>query len=295
MTLVRACKGSLLDFRKAFDLVDHNVWIAKLFSLEIKPMVVNWIELNWIELNWIADFLRGRSQRVKLNSDCFSDFEILPAGIPQGTKIGPWLFLAMINDLAIPGSSSDLWKFADDTTISKNERKELQEQVDQLNYWSKENYLQLNSRKCKELQIDFSRHRRTNDTITVNDQAFDVVHCAKILGVIIRQDLKWNDHVNCITHKASKRLEKSRCGHEFFSAILLYVCTCIRSPLEYACQAFHSNLPVYLSNQIERIQKRALCMFYPEGNYGNALQITGLQSLTDRRDRLFRELFVGIS
>jgi hypothetical protein len=59
---------ALLDFRKAFDLVDHNVLIAKLLSLGMKPTVVN----------WIADFLRGRSQRVKLNSDCFSDFEIVP-------------------------------------------------------------------------------------------------------------------------------------------------------------------------------------------------------------------------
>lgn len=67
---------ALLDYRKAFDLVDHNILIAKLFSLGIKPTVVN----------WIADFLRGRLQRVKLNSDCFSNFEIVPAGIPQGTK-----------------------------------------------------------------------------------------------------------------------------------------------------------------------------------------------------------------
>lgn len=208
----------------------------------------------------------------------------------------------MINDLAIPGNSSDLWKFADDTTvsevISKTERSGLQEQVDQLNYWSNENHFQLNSRKCKELRIDFSRHRHTDDAITANDQAFEVVQSAKILGVTIRQDLKWNDHVNCITHKASKRLyllkTLKRAGVDINSLVQFY-CTCIRSLLEYACQAFHSNLPVYLSNQIERIQKRALRMLYPEENYGDALQITGLQSLADRRDRLSRELFTSVS
>ena len=68
---------ALLDYRKAFDLVDHNILIAKLFSLGVKPTVVN----------WIADFLRGRSQRLKLNSDCFSNSEIVPAGIPQVLRL----------------------------------------------------------------------------------------------------------------------------------------------------------------------------------------------------------------
>ena len=155
--------------------MEHNILIAKLFSLGVKPTVVN----------WIADFLRGRSQRLKLNSDCFSKFR----NFCKGTKIGPWLFLAMINDLAIPGNSSDLWKFADNTTvseiISKGGSSGLQEQVNQINCWSNENNFQLNSQKCKELRIDFSRHRHTDDPITVNDQTFEVVQSAKTLGVTI--------------------------------------------------------------------------------------------------------------
>ena len=79
----------LLDYKKAFDLVDHTLLTAKLFSLGTKPSIVN----------WIIDFLRDRTQRVKLNSDCFSDWTKVPAGIPQGTKLGPWLFLVMINVL----------------------------------------------------------------------------------------------------------------------------------------------------------------------------------------------------
>jgi len=81
-------RAALLDYKKAFDLVDHNLLIAKLFSLGAKPTIVN----------SVADFLRDRYQLVKLNFDCFSDFKPVPAGILQGTRTGPWLFLVMIND-----------------------------------------------------------------------------------------------------------------------------------------------------------------------------------------------------
>ena len=73
-------RAALLDYKKAFDLVDHNLLIAKLYSLGVKPAIVN----------WVADFLRDGYQRVKLNYDCFSDSKPVPAGIPQGTRIGPW-------------------------------------------------------------------------------------------------------------------------------------------------------------------------------------------------------------
>ena len=89
------------------------------------------------------------------------------------------------------------------------------------------------------------------------------VQSAKMLGVTIIQDIKWNDHVTEITHKASKQLYLlrilKRAGVDVNYLVQFY-CTCIRSTLEYGCQTFHSNLPVYLSNQIERIQKRALAI-----------------------------------
>ena len=78
-------RTALLDFRKAFNLVDHHILVAKLLSLGVKPTVVN----------WVIDFLRSRQQRVKLNG-VVSDWLDVPAGVPQGTRLDPWLFLAMI-------------------------------------------------------------------------------------------------------------------------------------------------------------------------------------------------------
>ena len=65
---------------------------------------------------WVINFLTSRKQRVKLSSSCYSNWELMPAGVPQGTKLGPWLFLLMINDLRIPGVPT--WKYVDDTTIA---------------------------------------------------------------------------------------------------------------------------------------------------------------------------------
>ena len=97
----------LLDLKKAFDLIDHRILVGKLCLYDIPDPVIS----------WIIDFLTSRKQRVKLGHDCFLKWGVVRAGIPQGTKLGSWLFIIMINELDVP--AIDLWKYVDDTTISE--------------------------------------------------------------------------------------------------------------------------------------------------------------------------------
>ena len=197
---------------------------------------------------------------------------------------------------------SSIWKFADNTTVSEIVPKfgasTLQDKIHDVLRWSNDNRFKLNSLKCKELRIDFQRESNL-DTVSLkaNGNAFEIVKSAKILGVNVRNDLKWNDHVDNITAKASRRIyllkQLKRTGIDRKSLIQFY-CASIRSVLEYACQAFHSSLPAYLSNRIERVQKRVLRILFPEVSYSKALEDAGLKSLFHRREELCCTLFKQI-
>ena len=110
-----AVRVVLFDYRKAFDFIDHN-------------------------LLWVVDFLKQRYQRVKVSSDCYSEWEPVPADLPQGIKLGLWLFILMINDLRV--SDVHGWKYVDDTTIAeivrKGGRSNIQNSIDGVQDWSYE-------------------------------------------------------------------------------------------------------------------------------------------------------------
>jgi len=101
-----AVRDVLFDYRKAFDLINHMILVAKINGLDMPHSIKA----------WVTDVLTNRHQLVKLSSDCLSEWGSVLAGVPQGTKLGPWLFLLMINDLRVDALT---WKYVDDTTISK--------------------------------------------------------------------------------------------------------------------------------------------------------------------------------
>ena len=158
--------------------------------------------------------------------------------------------------------------------------------------------MKLNGLKCKEMVVSFLRHSDKNTPLYINDQQFELVTSFKSLGVSINNQLKWNDNVTIIVKKASKRLYILRVLRRsgIPSADLLSIYNAlIRSVLEYACEVWHTSLPQYLSNKIERVQKRALRILYPFTDYAEALSISRCSRLDDRRHSICQNTFQKIA
>ena len=131
------------------------------------------------------------------------------AGVSQGTKLGPWLFLVMINDLKVL-SASDCIKYVDDTTvyeiISKNSPSNAQSMINEVATWSTLNSFHLHPKKCNELRVSFLRSPTSYEFIEINGSKVCSVRVVKLLGVYFQDNLKWNNHVSETIKKAVKRL-----------------------------------------------------------------------------------------
>ena len=138
--------------------------MVKLHSPELPPSIIN----------WVRDFLTSRQQRMKLANDCYSEWSLVPAGVPQGTKLGPWLYILMINDLNT--ASNDLWKYVDDTTLTevvpRGECSNVQSAVNDIQNQSNALNVVLNNDKCKEMRIQFNKCNTNQQLhpVTINDK-----------------------------------------------------------------------------------------------------------------------------
>ena len=185
----------LLDFSKAFDKVCHRKLLIKLNHYGITGNIHT----------WITDFLHNRTQRVLVRGT-FSEPIAVKSGVPQGTVLGPLLFLVYINDM--PDTiKSKIALFADDTYLYKSIKSEddiaaLQNDIDQLVKWEKLWSMEFNPSKCFLLRITNKRKILQGD-YRIHNQTLKLVENAKYLGVTISKDLSWKKHVANITSKAT--------------------------------------------------------------------------------------------
>ena len=142
-----------IDFKKAFDLVDHGILLNKLALMNVNKSF-------WL---WVKSFLSGRTQQVKINQT-LSSIESCPAGVPQGSVLSPTLFNIHIDDLdaSVPeGLEVSTYKYADDCTqsecIMKGERSNMQKILDSVQNWSDINKMKLNAKKTKDMWICFGK------------------------------------------------------------------------------------------------------------------------------------------
>ena len=173
----RAVDIVYLDFRKAFDLVPHNKLISKLKSHGIEGNVLNWIKA------WLSD----RQQRVVINGTN-SNYVNVTSGVPQGSVLGPILFLIYVNDLD-DNIISNISKFADDTKLStpaysKDNCDALQEDLNSILNWSKKWGMKFNVDKCKSLHIGNNNinysYKMDNDAIRKTTEQKDVYQNSRL-------------------------------------------------------------------------------------------------------------------
>lgn len=268
------------DFRKGFDLVDHNVLINELYNLGVHSSIIQ----------WIRSFLTQRTQAVKVDQTV-SSWSTLNGGIPQGTKLGPLLFAILVNSLLEDWPAR--LKFVDDTTaievIPRCSPSLMPLVVRQIDDFATERGMRLNPKKCKEMIIDFLQYRLPiNSPMYIGKVSIEKVESYKLLGLHITADLTWNVHVEYILKKANSRLYVIRLlrkANVSPTDLVAIYCSIVRSVLEYAATVW-SNLPRYLSDQLESIQKRALRSIYPNFTYQQALDVSGLDRLDVRREKI---------
>lgn len=147
--------------------------------------------------------------------------------------------------------------------------------------------MQLNADKCKESTIYFKKNKQSFDPVVVGGKELSKEQRAKMLGVTISKDLKWNGHVDESIRKANKRLhflvllKRAGVSHQ---DIMQFYCAVIRSVLEYRTPIFHHSLPEYLSEHLERVQKRTMSIIAPYQSSKQSLESYGLFTLGQRCD-----------
>lgn len=173
-----------LDFCKAFDKVAHRRLLLKLEKYGIRGKI----------LAWIKDFLSHRQQRVVIKGEV-SDWKDITSGIPQGSVLGPILFLVFINDL--PGAINGLMKiFADDAKIyyavdSQDTPSLLQEDICRAENWAKNWKMSFNVKKCHHLHVgETSQVFSYKMSIAGNESYIERVKSEKDLGVTIDEKLR---------------------------------------------------------------------------------------------------------
>ena len=215
---------AILDFSKAFDTVPHNKLLAKLNSFGIDG------NLN----KWLAAFLQKRSMRVVVEGE-HSEYAHIDSGVPQGTVLGPLLFLCHINDL--PESvKSQVRLFADDCLLYREikntkDHQTLQEDLKALEVWALNWGMKFNAKKC----YIMSFKQKSTHFYQLDNHILEQVQTNPYLGLNISDDLKWTSHIGKTTSKASctlgfLRRNLRQCPQECKKLAYLAM---VRSVLEY--------------------------------------------------------------
>ena len=267
------------DFKKAFDKVPHQRLIYKAEQYGIKGEIINWIK----------SFLNSRTQQVVINGES-SECKDVTSGIPQGSVLGPLLFVIFINDLP-DQVKSDMYLFADDTKVfrrisTKEDKEILQEDINEMLKWADKWQLEFHPDKCVKMSIN--NKECENRTYKMNDITLKNVKQEKDIGVIVDDQLKFEDHMYEKIKKANNMMGLIRRSfmHLDKEMFLNLYKALVRPHLEYANVIWHPTKMKDIT-AIENVQRRAT-KYLPslkDLSYEERLQKLKLPTLRYRRLR----------
>ena len=279
-----------LDFRKAFDLVSHKHLLLKLDSYGINGKIGGWIKA----------FLNDRKQKVVIRGAESDELNVL-SGVPQGSVLGPLLFLIFINDLP-KCVECPVCLFADDSKIycrvprfnsTKpdliNAQDKLQKDLNELHEWAVKWKMSFNVDKCKIMHLGYGNMKHEYN---LNGSILAETKEERDLGVLVDNELNFSKHIRSIVAKANKIIGLIKISFEsveetkdvkMFSNLYY---TLIRPHLEYCVQAWSPHLKKDIEI-LENVQRRAtkLVRQYSHLEYVETLDKLGLTKLEDRRTR----------
>ena len=275
----QSCDVIYLDFKKAFDTVDHCVLLNKLEKLKLPSFL----------FRWLGSYLNNRRFRVSLRGS-FSSWSCAPSGVPQGSVLGPTLFNIFINDLPSYLRYSFCLLFADDLKIyrtinSASDYLLLQSDLNAVAAWAKENRMSFNISKSAVLHLGYNNH---TFVYFLNDQQISPKESIKDLGIIV--DRKLNFHQQS-AHAAKKAISTASWIFKSFSFLTRHLFSIlykvfVRPNLEYCIQAWRPHLKKSI-DVLEKTQRKITkwCPGISHYSYENRLQLLDLPTLNNRYDR----------
>ena len=274
----------LIDFRKAFDFVDHSTAVTKLYLMGCRSEL----------LPFVADFLTGRRHRVRYQG-VTSEYAEITCGVPQGTKLGPVVFMAMANDLV--RTVMERAKYVDDLSMAQITRilreitYQMQPKLDTLTQDCIDSLMAINPIKSHVMHVVPPKRPIVLPDLHLQGTPLPVVTECKLLGVYLNNEMNWQTHINYILTRARRCFFILYRARQFaFSVITLLTLYhwYVRTALEYAAPVWHPGLTQDQTKKIERIQKRCfrIILRYRYTTYEDALRLLGETSLHQRRETL---------